>query len=78
MVGGGTILVDSSVRDGQLRVVVENCFDPDSPAPRRHGIGLRNVRSRLETRFGTAGRLLTRADGNRFRAEIAVPCESAE
>jgi two-component system sensor histidine kinase AlgZ len=78
MVGGGTILVDSSVRDGQLRVVVENCFDPESPAPRRHGLGLRNVRSRLETRFGTAGRLLTRADGNRFRAEIAVPCQSAE
>src|SRR5215471_676096 len=78
MVGGGTILVDSRVSDGQLRVTVENCFDPDSPAPRRHGLGLRNVRSRLETRFGTAGRLLTRADGNRFRAEIAVPCQSAE
>jgi hypothetical protein len=78
MVGGGAIVVDSRVRDGQLHVSVENCFDPDSPAPRRHGLGLRNVRSRLETRFGTAGQLLTRADGNRFRAEIAVPCQMAE
>jgi LytS/YehU family sensor histidine kinase len=66
------------VRDGQLRVTVENCFDPESPAPRRHGMGLRNVRSRLETRFGAAGRLAARADGDRFRAEISVPCQIAE
>jgi two-component system, LytTR family, sensor histidine kinase AlgZ len=75
---GGTIVVDSRVRDGQLRVMVENCFDPESPSPRRHGLGLRNVRSRLETRFGAAGRLDARADGNRFRAEIAVPCQLVE
>jgi two-component system, LytTR family, sensor histidine kinase AlgZ len=78
LVDGGKILVDSRVRDGQLRVVVENCFDPQSPAPRRHGLGLRNVRTRLETRFGAAGRLAVRADGNRFRAEIAVPCQTVE
>ncbi|HEY7335076.1 MAG TPA: histidine kinase [Bryobacteraceae bacterium] len=78
LVEGGTIRVDSRVRNGQLRVTVENCFDPDSPTPRRRGMGLRNVRSRLETRFGAAGRLAARADGNRFRAEIAVPCESGE
>ncbi|HYK58750.1 MAG TPA: histidine kinase [Bryobacteraceae bacterium] len=75
MVNGGSIRVDSRLRDGQLRVTVENCFDPESPAPRRHGMGLRNVRSRLETRFGSAGRLAARADGNTFRAEISVPCQ---
>jgi two-component system sensor histidine kinase AlgZ len=78
MVDGGAIVVDSRVQDGQLCVTVENCYDPESPAPRRHGLGLRNVRSRLETRFGSAARLFTRADGSRFRAEIAVPCQTAE
>ena len=54
LVDGGTIRVESRVRDGRLEVSVENGFDPESPAPRRHGLGLRNVRTRLETRFGTA------------------------
>ncbi|MBV8847276.1 MAG: histidine kinase [Bryobacterales bacterium] len=78
LVGGGTIVVDSRVLEGQLRVCVENCFDPESPTPRRHGLGLRNVRSRLQTRFGDAGQLLTSADGNRFRAEMAVPCRTTD
>ena len=43
--------------NGSLEVSVENEFDPDSPAPRRNGLGLRNVRSRLATRFGDAARL---------------------
>ena len=30
-----------------MEVSVENDFDPDSPTPRRNGLGLRNVRSRL-------------------------------
>ena len=51
------------VHDGLLEVSVENGFDPDSPSPRRHGLGLRNVRSRLETRFGGAWcRLVTNAN----------------
>ncbi len=77
LVEGGTIRVESRVRDGQLRIMVENCFDPESPSPRRHGLGLRNVRTRLETRFGQEARLAARADGNRFCAEIAIPCRNA-
>ena len=77
LVEGGTIRVESRVREGQLRVSVENGFDPESPAPRRHGLGLRNVRSRLETRFGPAARFAARAEGNCFRAEIAVPCQTS-
>jgi two-component system sensor histidine kinase AlgZ len=74
LVDGGTIKVDGAVRDGLLEISVENGFDPDSPAPRRHGIGLRNVRSRLETRFGAAASLTAHAENNRFRAEMVIPC----
>ncbi len=74
LVDGGTIKVEGHVVDGILEISVENGFDPDSPAPRRHGLGLRNVRSRLETRFGPAARLTAHANQNHFRAELVVPC----
>lgn len=74
LVEGGTIKVDGRVNDGLLEISVENGFDPESPVPRRHGLGLRNVRSRLETRFGAAARLTAQAENNHFRAEMVVPC----
>jgi two-component system, LytTR family, sensor histidine kinase AlgZ len=74
MVDGGTIKVEGRVIDGILEVSVENGFDPDSPTPRRHGLGLRNVRSRLETRFGPEATLTAQAIKNQFRAEMILPC----
>jgi hypothetical protein len=78
LVDGGTITVEGHVNNGLLEVSVENGFDPDSPAPRRHGLGLRNVRGRLETRFGGAARLTAHTENNRFRAEMVVPCRRAD
>lgn len=78
LVEGGTIHVRSHVRNGLLEVSVENGFDPESPAPRRSGLGLRNVRTRLERRFGPSARLAAHTNENRFRAEFAVPCRRAE
>jgi len=74
LVDGGTIRVESRVHKGFLEVSVENGFDPESPAPRRHGLGLRNVRSRLERRFGPEARFDTGSHDNCFRAEFTVPC----
>ena len=74
LVDGGTIKVEGHVNDGLLEISVENGFDPDSPSPRRHGLGLRNVRSRLETRFGGEARLTAHSENNHFRAEMVVPC----
>lgn len=78
LVEGGTIQLRSHVVDGQLKVSVENGFDPESPAPRRSGLGLRNVRTRLERRFGPTATLAAQRKENRFRAEFAVPCRRAE
>jgi two-component system sensor histidine kinase AlgZ len=78
LVEGGTIRVESEVRDGLMRVVVENHFDPDSPPPRQHGLGLRNVRNRLQTRFGAGASLVATTEGNVFRAEMVVPCQTLE
>jgi LytS/YehU family sensor histidine kinase len=73
MVEGGLIRVDGHVVDGAMEVKVTNDFDPDSPSPRRHGLGLRNVRSRLATRFGDAARLTARVENNQYCAEMVVP-----
>jgi two-component system sensor histidine kinase AlgZ len=78
LVDGGTITVEGRVIDGLLEVSVENGFDPESPAPRRSGLGLRNVRNRLATRFGDVAHLSAHATENRFRAELVVPCRKAE
>jgi LytS/YehU family sensor histidine kinase len=58
-----------------MEISVENEYDPDSPPPRRNGLGLRNVRKRLATRFGDSARLSAHADKDQFRAEMVVPYE---
>jgi hypothetical protein len=75
MVEGGTVRLDGRVENGRLTVRVENSFDPDAPSPRRHGLGLRNVRDRLATRFGDAAHLHLAAQENRFLAEMVFPCQ---
>jgi two-component system sensor histidine kinase AlgZ len=78
MVEGGLIRVEGHVANGLMEVSVANDFDPDSPSPRRHGLGLRNVRGRLATRFGDAARLTAHVENNQFRAEMVVPYNRAE
>ena len=78
LVEGGTIRLESRVNGGQLEVRVENGFDPDAPAPRRSGLGLRNVRDRLRTRFGSGAGVTTSAENNTFRAEMRFPCLKTE
>jgi sensor histidine kinase YesM len=78
MVEGGLIRVEGHVADGMMEVSVANDFDPDSPSPRRNGLGLRNVRSRLTTRFGDAASLTAHVENNQFRAEMVVPYNRAD
>jgi two-component system, LytTR family, sensor histidine kinase AlgZ len=75
MVEGGIVRLESHVENGNLAVRVENSFDPEAPSPRRHGLGLRNVRNRLETRFGDAARLNLAAEHDRYSAEMIFPCQ---
>jgi two-component system sensor histidine kinase AlgZ len=78
MVEGGIIRVSSSVEEGVLQVCVENAYDAEAPASRRQGLGLRNVRDRLETSFGSAARLTTEAGHNVFRTEMILPCPAVQ
>lgn len=68
----------SDLQTDDLRIEVENNFDPDMPRRRGHGVGLANVRQRLATRYGERARFEVRAEGDRFRVSIVLPAESAE
>lgn len=78
LVDGGVIRLESRVNSGTLEVRVENGFDPEAPSPRRSGLGLRNVRERLRTRFGTAAGIITTVENNVYRAEMRFPCLKSE
>lgn len=73
---GGSILLGSQSHDGLLYVTVENTFDPESTSTGRSGMGLMNVRRRLEGRYGERASMQVSADANRFRVHLVIPAES--
>jgi len=74
LVDGGTVRLEAHSVDGWLRVRVENEFDKEVPAARRHGLGLQNVRNRLRALYENQARLDTSIAGNLFVVEVDLPC----
>jgi LytS/YehU family sensor histidine kinase len=77
LVDGGTIRIRAACSQAMLHIEVDNDFDPDSPAPRKTGLGLANVRSRIATRHGGRGRLDVTVTDSRHRVDILIPCQGA-
>ena len=75
LVEGGAIRLEAHSRHGQLLIVVENSYDPDAPVRRRSGVGLANVRQRLDARYGNRAAFNVAAGGGIFRVSITVPAE---
>ncbi|HYT19028.1 MAG TPA: histidine kinase [Candidatus Polarisedimenticolia bacterium] len=73
---GGTIRVASQCQDGRLSITIENTFDAESTSTRRGGLGLANVRRRLEGRYEKQSSMQVIADGDRFRVQLSLPAES--
>jgi two-component system sensor histidine kinase AlgZ len=74
LVDGGTIRLEAHCRNGRLHVKIDNEFDPESPAARRTGLGLQNVRSRLRALYENQARIDTVATEQRFVVEVDLPC----
>ena len=78
-VDGGTIVVEATRDGGQLRIVVENPLDEDAPSRRGSGMGLDNVRRRLDVYGAREARLDAVRDGEMFRVALTMPAvEAAE
>jgi len=76
LVEGGWIRLGAQRRDGLLEIAIENQFDPDAPRRRRNGVGLVNVRQRLEARYPGHASFAATATGDRFRVAMTLPVES--
>src|SRR6266481_2011856 len=75
---GGTVRLSAECSGGRLHLSVENSVDPDAPAPRKGGLGLANVRLRLEARYGKDATLRATAEEELFRVTISLPAEMAD
>jgi two-component system sensor histidine kinase AlgZ len=73
LVAGGPIRLEAERRGERLKIAVENEYDPDASAGGGKGIGLKNVRRRLATSFGTEARMDLQRSTNVFRVEISFP-----
>jgi len=78
MADGGWITLQAQVQDGRLGIVVENERDDEAPTRRRNGLGLKNVRSRLEARYGKEATLRVEPFENHFRVSLSLPAEFGE
>jgi hypothetical protein len=74
LVEGGTVRIGARLADGELRVSIENPVDSvGKPRQGGTGVGLENVRRRLNTVHGRRAALVARADAGRFLVEIRLP-----
>jgi hypothetical protein len=73
LVDGGTVRVSAAARDGRLEIVVRNFCDPDRPAKRGTGTGLRNVQARLEALYPGRSRVDVNALPDRFSVTLDFP-----
>lgn len=74
---GGEISVRARKRDTFLELVVGNPCDPDRPPSRGTGVGLNNVRSRVETLCGHRASVDVDARDEYFQVSILLPAVGA-
>ena len=75
---GGSISLRAQANDGRMSIVVENSFDAENARTRRGGLGLENVRRRLESRYGSDASMRVSADEGHFLVALSLPVETQE
>lgn len=78
LVEGGTIRIVATRSGGMLGLAVENPIDEDRPRRTGNGVGLENVRRRLQVLHGAGARLTVKEEGGRFTVAIELPAREAE
>lgn len=75
---GGKVRLSGQGHNGRVSLAVENSFDAESTPMRKGGLGLKNVRARLEARYGKDANMRVSAENGKFRVELSFPAETAE
>lgn len=78
LLDGGSVRIETERRGEQLKVMVENPYDPEAPSSGGHGIGLKNVRRRLTKQFGNEAHVEVQKSGSVFRVEMSFPAMMKE
>jgi two-component system, LytTR family, sensor histidine kinase AlgZ len=73
---GGTVRLRAQCRESQLHISIENSFDPESTPSRKGGMGLKNVRARIEARYPKQGSVRANAEEDSFRVDLSIPAET--
>ncbi len=73
LIEGGAVTIRSTRRDGHLELAVENPVDPERPASRGAGVGLANVKSRVEALYGHRARVDVEAGEDSYKVRLLLP-----
>ncbi|HXB73299.1 MAG TPA: histidine kinase, partial [Candidatus Acidoferrales bacterium] len=72
-VGSGFVRVRAACRDGELRISVENSGADGAARTEGSGVGLQNVRRRLEICYGASSQLRLSLNRQNTVAELSIP-----
>jgi two-component system sensor histidine kinase AlgZ len=76
LIEGGWIRLSVQFENSaDVSIVVENRFDPEAPARRRNGVGLANVRQRLQARYGNRASFAVNTEADSYRVALTFPAE---
>lgn len=73
LLDGGELRLSAARLDDRLKIAIENPRDPDAPRSRGAGVGLENVRRRLEALYGSEARLTVHAETEAFGVGLSLP-----
>jgi len=73
LVDGGTIRIHCERRGDRLVIQIENPIDLDRPRRKGSGLGLKNVRSRLDALYGNESRLDVEETNDYFQIKLSFP-----
>jgi two-component system sensor histidine kinase AlgZ len=74
---GGQITMQCTRDRDSMNFTIENPFDPGAPSS-RSGIGLENVRQRLEARYGNSAHMEIQMQENTYRVALTIPMTPLE
>jgi two-component system sensor histidine kinase AlgZ len=75
---GGMLRLSAKCNSGRLIMIVENSCDAESTPTRRTGLGLQNVRNRIESRYASEGSMRVTATDALFQVTLSLPAEKQE
>jgi two-component system sensor histidine kinase AlgZ len=78
LVEGGTVTVRTSRNGSRLAIAVENPCDPERKRGRGTGVGLENVKRRLDAAYGSEAWLTAAEADGMYRVEMMLPAAAGD